>query len=119
MTRSIIPLLTVVLASCILLATAVPVNSNRRGLKSVATAHEDGTNSTKQPAIVAEYREYAPEQPDEEEGHGSGDDEKQYYGERSSGPDYYHQQDEENYPKVEAKHLCLQESKRERGDTKK
>jgi hypothetical protein len=111
MARSSSALVVAVLASCILLATAVPVNSNRRGLKSVATAQEDGHVGKQEPATAAGYGGYREEQQYEEKRYDSDGDEKQYYGEKPSGPDYYHQQ-EEDYPKVEAKHLCLQESKR-------
>jgi hypothetical protein len=105
-----------VLASCILLATSVPVNSNRRGLKSVASAKENGqtgyAGKPQEPATAAGYGNYRGEQQYEEKRYDeSDDDEKQYYGERPSGPDYYHHQ-EDDYPKVEAKQLCLQESKR-------
>lgn len=117
MARLYIPVLVVVLASSILLATAVPVNSNRRGLKSIATAQENGETGyagKQEPDTATGYGQYREEQLYEEKRYDESDDdgdEKQYYGERPSGPDYYHHQ-AEDYPKVEAKHLCLQESKR-------
>lgn len=105
-----------VLASCILLAKAVPVNSNRRGLKSVAKPQDEGHVGKQEPATAAGYGGYRGGQQYEEKRYDSDDDdEKQYYGERPSGPDYYQHQ-EEDYPKVEAKHLCLQESKRTGAD---